>query len=280
MVNFQAILVFISIFFFVNQCLSANEVPFYQNYYQKYGGDHLTVTDQGKQVCLTIDQYTGSGFMSNQHFGSGDFSIDLKIPNKNSTGVITTFYLTSLPMNGDPGMDHDEIDFEFLGGDGKYTLNTNIFANDGGSREQQFNLDFDPTEDFHTYRILWNQHHIIFYADNVPIRVFKNNTNYGVNFPTHKMHIEATIWNDTNWVGEVDWSQGPFKAYYRNFTINGCQYQESNPQECYNNNYYWNTITSLSPNEVQEFETVKAEQMIFSYCMRNNSRNFPECILN
>ncbi|KAK6775563.1 hypothetical protein RDI58_026564 [Solanum bulbocastanum] len=281
MVSFQAILVFIStIFFFVNQCVSADEVQFYQNYYQKYGGDHIIVTDQGKEVCLMMDQYTGSGFISNQHFGSGDFSIDLKIPNKNSTGVITTFYLTSLPINGDPGIPHDEIDFEFLGGDGKYTLNTNIFANDGGSREQQFNLEFDPTTDFHTYRILWNQYHIIFYADDVPIRVFKNNTNYGVNYPTNKMRIEATIWNDTNWVGDVDWSQGPFKAYYRDFSINGCQYQESNPQECYNDNYYWNTITNLSPDEVQKYEDVKAEQMTFSYCMRDNSINFPECLLN
>lgn len=64
-------------------------------------------------------------------------------------------------MNEDAGMPHDEVDFEFLGGDGEYTLNTNLFANDGGSREQRFNLNFDPTADFHEYRILWNQYHIV-----------------------------------------------------------------------------------------------------------------------
>lgn len=58
MVSFQASL-FISIFLFASQCVSADEVHFYQNYYQKYGGDHLIVSDQQTEVCLLIDQYTG-----------------------------------------------------------------------------------------------------------------------------------------------------------------------------------------------------------------------------
>lgn len=116
--------------------------------------------------------------------------------------------------------------------------------------------------------------------DDVPIRVFKNNTNNGVNYPSNKMHIEATIWNDTKWLGEVDWSQAPFRAYYREFSINGCQYQESNLQNCYSNNYYWNTITSLTPDQIQKYEDVKAEQMTYNYCVQNNTRDFPECMLN
>lgn len=112
--------------------------------------------------------------------------------------------------------------------------------------------------------------------DDVPIRVFKNNSNNGVNYPSNKMHIEATIWNDTNWVGEVDWSQDPFKAYYRGFSINGCPYQESNVQHCYSDNYYWNSITSLSPQQIKEYEDVKEGQMTYNYCDTNH---FPECFL-
>ncbi|CAN4081332.1 unnamed protein product [Withania somnifera] len=277
MVTVQASLL-ISMSFLASQSACDDEVLFYQNYYQKYGSDHLIISDEGKEVSLLLDQYTGSGFMSNQKFGSGDFCINLKIPNKNSAGVITTFYLTSQSVNEPAGIPHDEVDFEFLGGDGKYTLSTNIFANDGGHREQQFNLWFDPTSEFHTYRILWNQYNIVLFVDDVPIRVFKNNTNSGVNYPSNIMHIEATIWNDTTWVGEVDWSQGPFTAYYRNFSINACQYQESNLQDCYNISYYWNTIMTLSPKQHQRYEYLRGN-MTFDYC-QHNATDFPECFLN
>ncbi|KAM1265648.1 hypothetical protein ACFX2J_035313 [Malus domestica] len=84
----------------------------------------------------------------------------LKLPSSHSPGVVTTFYLTSHPDNK-PG-NHDELDFEFLGTDGpNYTLQTNIFANDNGEREQRLHLRFDPTEDFHNYGILWNYRQVV-----------------------------------------------------------------------------------------------------------------------
>lgn len=59
---------------------------------------------------------------------------------------------------------HDELDFEFLGNrPGKpVSLQTNVFINHTGGREQKLNLWFDPSADFHYYKIVWNHHQIVY----------------------------------------------------------------------------------------------------------------------
>lgn len=67
-----------------------------------------------------------------------------------------------MQLNSNVGV-HDELDFEFLGNrPGKnIVLQTNVFANGRGNREQRTLLWFDPTADFHYYKFLWNQHQIV-----------------------------------------------------------------------------------------------------------------------
>lgn len=60
---------------------------------------------------------------------------------------------------------HDEIDFELLGHEKRrqWVLQTNMYGNGSvkTGREEKVYLWFDPTQQFHQYTILWNNHHIV-----------------------------------------------------------------------------------------------------------------------
>lgn len=114
--------------------------------------------------------------------------------------------------------------------------------------------------------------------DRTPIRVFKNQTDIGLSYPSSPMEIKATIW-EAEWATtgrKINWTRSPFQANYRGFNISGCQYQNSNPQECHSPNFWWNTdkYSELSPDLHRAYQNVRDKYMYYDYC--SDKERFPE----
>ncbi|GER39612.1 xyloglucan endotransglucosylase/hydrolase [Striga asiatica] len=167
-----------------------------------------------------------------------------------------------------------------------YTVQTNVFVHGKGNREQRINLWFDPAVEFHTYTILWNHHHTVFYIDEVPIRVYKNNEARGIPFPKlQAMGVYSTLWEADDWatrggLEKIDWAKAPFYAYYKDFDIEGCPVP--GPAGCASSGANWwegAAYAQLSPVEARMYRWVRTNHMIYDYCT-DRSRSpvpAPEC---
>ncbi|WOG98402.1 hypothetical protein DCAR_0417744 [Daucus carota subsp. sativus] len=245
---------------------------FYKDAEITWGDQRAKILNAGRDLTLSLDQASGSGFQSKNEYLFGRFDMQLKLVPGNSAGTVTTFYLSS------QGAGHDEIDFEFLGNSSgsPYTIHTNVFAQGKGNKEQQFQLWFDPTSSFHTYSIVWNPQRIIFLVDNNPIRVFNNQESIGVPFPkSQHMRVYASLWNADDWATQggrvkTDWTKAPFTAYYRNFNIKGCPKSSSGSSSCgsstsSNTNEGWRTH-QLDAAGRNRLRWVQSKHMVYNYC--------------
>ncbi|XVF02991.1 hypothetical protein REPUB_Repub04eG0222200 [Reevesia pubescens] len=86
-------------------------LSFDEGYTQLFGDDNLVIHRDGKAVHLSLNERTGSGFVSQDLYLHGYFSASIKLPADYTAGVVVAFYMS----NGDMfEKNHDEIDFEFL----------------------------------------------------------------------------------------------------------------------------------------------------------------------
>ncbi|KAL4558573.1 hypothetical protein LXL04_036774 [Taraxacum kok-saghyz] len=268
------------------ECIGNNatrDMSFDDNYSVTWGGDHIVFSEQRQQIQLSLDNYSGSGFGSKAYYGSGYFQMRIKVPGRDSAGVVTAFYL-----NTNKG-GHDELDFEFLGNrPGKpITLQTNVITNGFGGREQRVRLWFDPSRNFHYYKLLWNQHQIVFLVDNTPIRVYKNNMRNGVRFPQKPMQLLASLWDGSNWATDggktkINYSHAPFEAQFQDFRVDGCVSLSNNPNKhCYSSRYPWNNkkYWQLNSYQLRAYENVKRKYMNYDYCTdrARYPKPLPEC---
>ncbi|XP_058068053.1 probable xyloglucan endotransglucosylase/hydrolase protein 6 [Magnolia sinica] len=262
----------------------AKPATFIQDFRVTWAESHIKQMENGIAIQLLLDRSSGCGFASNRKYVFGRVSMKIKLIPGDSAGTVTAFYL-----NSDTKEIRDELDFEFLGNRSgqPYTVQTNVFAHGKGDREQRVNLWFDPSVEFHTYSILWNRRQIVFYVDDVPIRVFKNNEARGVPYPkSQPMGIYSTLWDADNWatrggLEKIDWSKAPFYAYYKDFDIEGCTVP--GPAGCTTNfNNWWEgpLYQQLNPIQARKYRWVRVNHMVYDYCT-DKARNRvppPECL--
>lgn len=118
-----------------------------------------------------------------------------------------------------------------------------------------------------------------FFIDDIPIRVFKNNTRIGVPYPTQAMQIEASLWNGDSWATDggrtkTNWSNSPFVARFQDFNVGGCTLSESSAdvQKCYGSDYWWNESKywKLDHKKMKKYEQVREKYMNYDYCSDRN----------
>ncbi|KAL8461361.1 hypothetical protein ACS0TY_032731 [Phlomoides rotata] len=231
--------------------------------------------------------------LTKQSYRFGWFSMKLKLVGGDSAGVVTAFYMCSECSEDGVGATRDEVDIEFLGNrtGQPYVIQSNIYKNGTGNREMRHVLWFDPTEDFHSYSILWNNHQLVFFVDEVPIRVYKN-ANYTNNFfPNEKpMQLFSSIWNADDWatrggLEKTDWKKAPFVSSYKDFNVDACQWKDPYP-DCVatTTDNWWDQYNAwhLSEDQKMDYSWVQRNLVVYDYC--KDTERFPklpeECWLN
>ncbi|KAK6240514.1 hypothetical protein SCA6_005903 [Theobroma cacao] len=260
---------------------------FSNDFFVMWAPSHVNTSADGRERSLKLDQESGSGFASNQMFLFGRIDMQIKLVPGNSAGTVLAYYLTSDQPN------RDEIDIEFLGNvSGQpYIVQTNIYADGFDNREERIYLWFDPTEDFHTYSVLWNLYQIVFMVDSIPIRLYRNHADKGVAYPRWQpMSIKVSLWNGDSWatrggLEKIDWSKGPFIASFKDYKIDACVWQ-GNPRFCRADSSvnWWNRPRFSTLTRVQKrwFKWVRKYHMVYDYCQDNQrfQNNLPkECSL-
>ena len=109
--------------------------------------------------------------------------------------------------------------------------------------------------------------------DGLPVRVFKNGPE--INFASRAMHVEASIWN-VSWAGVVDWSKGPFTAYYQGFDIVANQTSSNSFCKASLSDGTAEKKWELSPKQQGQYEEISEKYLIWDYCS-DKSRYHPEC---
>ncbi|XP_047962638.1 xyloglucan endotransglucosylase/hydrolase protein 9-like [Salvia hispanica] len=237
--------------------------------------DHIVA--QGDRISLSLDSSTGCGFESKKKYLFGKASAELKLVQGDSAGTVTAYYMSS------QGPNHDELDFEFLGNvSGEpYIVQTNLYINGTGDREQRHYLWFDPTLDFHTYSFLWNRRSILFLVDDIPIREYANKERKGMPYPRKQaMGIYGSLWNADDWATQggrvkTNWTNAPFVVTFNSLEIDACAFLSDKADDvdavakCGKSGQFWwdkPVVKEEHKRRRKQLKWVRDNFLVYDYC--------------
>ncbi|KAG5913190.1 hypothetical protein E4U53_004965, partial [Claviceps sorghi] len=121
------------------------------------------------------------------------------------------------------------IDWEWIGSD-KTRVQTNYFSKGDTSTYDRgrFHPVSNPVSSPHAYALEWTRQNITWFIDGRPVRTLLAR-DAGSRFPQTPMQIKLGTWvagqpgaasGTVQWAGGyVDWSRGPFAAYYKTVSV-------------------------------------------------------------
>ncbi|KAK4479251.1 hypothetical protein RD792_014762 [Penstemon davidsonii] len=237
---------------------------------------HFTLKGNFIFLCNFFNvRISGCGFESRKKYLFGKASAQIKLVQGDSAGTVTAYYMSS------EGSNHDELDFEFLGNASgePYIVQTNLYINGTGNREQRHYLWFDPTLDFHTYSFFWNRRSILFLVDDIPIREFENKEKKGIPYPkTQVMGIHGSLWNADDWATQggrvkTNWSNAPFVVKFQSFEIDACELlpdEKDDPVvKCGKSGQFWwdkPVVKQVNKQRRTQLKWVRDNFLVYDYC--------------
>ncbi|XP_071722832.1 probable xyloglucan endotransglucosylase/hydrolase protein 30 [Rutidosis leptorrhynchoides] len=268
--------------------VAANPVSFNQGFDKLFGDQNVVTLDPaGKSVRISLDKFSGSGFISREKYFYSKFSAAIKLAPGYTAGVVATFYTSNCQIYPNT---HDELDIEFLRHvDGKcWIVQTNLYGNGSVTkgREERYRLWFDPSEDFHYYTILWSKKWTVFYVDNIPIREIPRIEAMGGEYPSKPMSLYGTIWDGSSWAtdggkSKVNYEDSPFKVTYSDFVLDGCSIDptQRDSQNCDNSTSFVTNFGGLTKEERIKMGSFRAKYLTYSYCddRKRYPNLLPEC---
>ncbi|XP_074582984.1 putative xyloglucan endotransglucosylase/hydrolase protein 30 [Curcuma longa] len=297
MTMFTALLLLLLLLFSLVAAASAAAVfnlttlPFDDGFSHLFGNDNLVRSGDGRGARLTLNRYSGSGFISSDLYHHGFFSASIRLPSDYTAGVVVAFYTS----NGDVfEKTHDELDFEFLGNirGRDWRIQTNVYGNGSTSRgrEERYVLPFDPTAEAHQYSILWTADRIMFYIDDVPIREVVRSGAMGGDYPSKPMSVYATIWDGSTWATangkyKVNYKYAPFAADLSDFVLRGCRVDPiqlvDSARRCADaqDELRASDIAVMTPRKRDAMRRFRKRYMTYSFCYdtKRYPVPFPDC---
>ncbi|KAJ5093238.1 Cell wall glucanase [Penicillium angulare] len=178
--------------------------------YDSTNGAAFTISKKGDGPLIQSNWYI--------MFGKVEFTIKAAP----GTGIVSSAVLQS--------DDLDEIDWEWLGGDGD-KVQTNYFGKGDTSTYNRgaFSDNAGNHDDFHTYSVDWTSSQIVWAIDGKTVRTLTPSTADTNQYPQTPMMIKVGVWaggdpdnaqGTIQWAGgETDYSKGPFTMYMKSMSV-------------------------------------------------------------
>ncbi|MGB5823794.1 MAG: glycoside hydrolase family 16 protein [Proteocatella sp.] len=153
------------------------------------------ILDNGElSIKLPGQTLDGGEIQSIDELGFGSYEVKMKLPDAPSS--ITGFFLYK-----EPDFYH-EIDIEVYNEPKAYIVFTSYEDGQAANEHREY-LNFDPTLDYHEYRIDYYSDKIAFYVDD------KRMHNWHEGFSKEKMHLALNAWYP-KWLGGIKQEEDSF----------------------------------------------------------------------